>query len=241
MTQPQSDRALDRMREMIENGDYPLNSRLPPERELCHRLGVKRNALRRALASLEAEGQIWRHVGKGTFVGSPPPADIEDASSITSRTNPAEVMQARLMIEPELARLAALNGTASDIEEMLYCIRKTKSATEWRTYEMWDNRLHRAIAKAGGNRCMLAVFDMLNNVRRAVTWGRLRPYELTPDHDHHSFAEHDSLVRAIGERDTELAANLMRDHLREVRRDLMHSMPDGDPRPDLPRHQTHGL
>jgi len=227
MSEHEFDRALNQMRQMIEDGDYPLNSRLPPERDLCVRLGVKRNALRRALAALESAGQIWRHVGKGTFVGSPPPAGTEDMSALTSRTNPGEVMQARLMVEPELARLAALNATASDIDEMRHCIRKTKSASEWRTYEMWDTRLHRSIAKAGGNGCMLAVFDMLNSVRRAVTWGRLRAYDLTPDHDHHSFSEHDALVDAIEERDTELAATLMRDHLREVRRDLMQSMPDG--------------
>lgn len=227
MSQHEVDRTLSLMRQMIEEGDYPLNSRLPPERDLCERLGVTRNALRRALSTLESEGQIWRHVGKGTFVGTPPSGSLDELSQVTSRTNPAEVMQARQMIEPELARLAALNASAANIEEMRHCIRRTKAARNWRTYEMWDNRLHRAIAKAGDNGCMLAVFDMLNGIRRAVTWGRLRAYELTPDLDHHSFTEHDALVDAIEDRDTELAATLMRDHLREVRRDLMQSIPGG--------------
>ncbi len=213
---------------MIEAGDYPLNSRLPPERALCATMGISRAALRKALATLEAEGQIWRHVGKGTFVGSPPVDSLHDLSAITSRTNPAEVMQARQILEPELARLAALNATAAEVEEMRRCIGKTKSAKEWRTYEMWDNRLHRAIARAGGNGCMLALFDMLNGIRRAVTWGRLRSYELGSGRIHHSFAEHDAVVDAIEQRDTELAASRMRDHLRAVRRDLMQSMPDRD-------------
>ncbi|UCH74625.1 MAG: FadR family transcriptional regulator [Rhodospirillales bacterium] len=228
MSQHAVDRTLALMRQMIEAGDYPLNSRLPPERDLCDRLGVTRNTLRRALSTLESEGQIWRHVGKGTFVGTPPNGALDDLSQVTSRTNPTEVMQARQMVEPELARLAALNASATDIEEMRHCIQRTKSARNWRTYEMWDNRLHRAIAKAGGNGCMLAVFDMLNTIRRAVTWGRLRRYDLTPDHSHHSFAEHDSLVDAIEHRDTDLAANLMREHLREVRRDLLQAMPGRD-------------
>jgi DNA-binding FadR family transcriptional regulator len=228
MTEHQEQRALSRMRAMIETGDYPLNSRLPPERTLCEEMGVTRAALRKALATLEGEGQIWRHVGKGTFVGNPPVGSPQDLSAITSRTNPAEVMQARLMLEPELARLAALNATSVEVEEMRRCIRKTKSAKEWRTYEMWDNRLHRAIARAGGNSCMLALFDMLSGIRRAVTWGRLRSYELGMGRTHHSFAEHDALVDAIEHRDTDLAAALMRDHLRAVRRDLMQSMPDRD-------------
>lgn len=216
--------ALTAVRRLLENGDYPLNSRLPPERDLCERLGVKRNVLRKALARLEADGHIWRHVGKGTFVGSPPSGLLDDSSSIASRTNPAEVMQARLTVEPELARLAALNATAAEISEMWRCIRGTRQAREWRTYEMWDNRLHRQVARASGNVCLLAVFDMLNAVRRAVAWKRLRKHEL--NHDHHSFTEHDALVEAIEERDTEAAAALMRDHLRAVRRDLLASMPD---------------
>lgn len=228
MTEHQEQRALSQMRAMIEAGDYPLNSRLPPERKLCDVLGVTRNALRKALATLEAEGQIWRHVGKGTFVGSPPVGTGSDLSAVTSRTNPTEVMQARLMLEPEMARLAALNATQADVEEMRFCIAKTKVAREWRTYEMWDNRLHRTIARAGGNACTLALFDMLNGIRRAVTWGRLRRYELGSDRAHHSFAEHDALVDAIEQRDTEQAAERMRGHLRAVRRDLLQSMPDSD-------------
>jgi DNA-binding FadR family transcriptional regulator len=226
MTEHHEQRALSQMRAMIEEGDYPLNSRLPPERTLCETMGVSRATLRKVLATLAAEGQIWRHVGKGTFVGSAPGNGLDDLTSIASRTNPAEVMQARQMVEPELARLAALNASATEIDEMRHCIRRTKSARNWRTYEMWDNRLHRTIAKAGGNGCMLAVFDMLNGIRRAVTWGRLRRYDLTPDHSHHSFAEHDALVDAVEHRDTELAASLMREHLREVRRDLLQAMPD---------------
>lgn len=226
MTEHPEHRALTKMRTMIQEGDYPLNSRLPPERVLCETIGVSRATLRKVLATLAAEGQIWRHVGKGTFVGSPPAGGLDDLPSIASRSNPAEVMQAREMIEPELARLAALNSSAAEIDEMRHCIRRTKSARNWRTYEMWDNRLHRTVAKAGGNGCMLAVFDMVNGVRRAVTWGRLRRYDLTPEHSHHSFSEHDALVDAIEHRDTDLAAKLMRAHLREVRRDLLQSMPD---------------
>lgn len=224
MTLHESERALQALRTMLDADDYPLNGRLPPERDLCGRLGVSRAALRKALAVLEAEGQIWRHVGKGTFVGSPPVGSPGDLFGIASRTNPAEVMQARLMLEPELARLAALNAAAAEVEEMRRCIRGTRQAGEWRTYEMWDNRLHREIAKASGNLCLLAVFDMLNSVRRAVAWKRLRKHEL--NHEHHSFCEHDALVDIIEERDTEAAAALMRDHLRAVRSDLLASMPD---------------
>ncbi len=210
-----------RIKGLLAQDQYPLNGRLPAERELCQRLGVSRTSLRKALAVLEAEGQIWRHVGKGTFVGTRPPGDVDAIRTITSRTNPGEVMEARLLVEPELARLAALNATPSAIDEMAHCIRQTKAAREWRVYEIWDNRLHRAIAQATGNALLLSLFDTLNAVRRTVAWGRLRTYRLTPDLSHHSFAEHDAIFAAIADRDLDLAAACMRRHLQSVRQNLL--------------------
>jgi len=57
---------------LLISGRYPAQSRLPPERELAVLLGVSRSGLREGLEILEAEGRIWRHVGKGTFVGPRP-------------------------------------------------------------------------------------------------------------------------------------------------------------------------
>ena len=212
---------LDRLKAFIAEGDYQLNSRLPPERELCRLLGFTRTALRKSLATLESEGQLWRHVGKGTFMGSRPIEDLTDIRAITGRTNPVEVMRTRQLIEPEIARLAALNATGRDVEEMRLCMAKSRAAESWRQYESWDNRLHRVIAESTQNNLLLALFDTLNSVRRAVVWGRLRSNKLKPDPDHHSFAEHEALVEAIAERDMERAAEGMRRHLESVERNLL--------------------
>ena len=92
----------------------PEDGRLPPERELAERLGVKRAELRRSLAVLEREGQLWRHVGKGTFVGPRPPR-LLDISDLAQRSSPIQVMRARIALEPELTRLAAINATSAEI------------------------------------------------------------------------------------------------------------------------------
>ena len=63
------------------------------------------------------------------------------------RPIPREVMRARLAVEPELAREAALHATSEDIAEMKLCVAGARSAETWRQYENWDNRLHRAIAE----------------------------------------------------------------------------------------------
>ena len=189
--------ALTQLRAFVAQKEVDSDPRLPPERELCESLGVSRGELRKALAILEAEGQLWRHVGKGTFVGQRPVDDSGDITALTSQTNPGEVMRARLLIEPAIAREAALNATSADIEEMRTCLRRAREAETWRQYENWDNRFHRSVAQAARNNLLLGLFDTLNAVRRAVVWGRFRPNLKAPSADHHSFAEHERIVGAV--------------------------------------------
>lgn len=213
--------ALTQLKAFLAQQNLPANTRLPPERELCETLGVSRGELRKALAILEDDGELWRHVGKGTFVGARPVDEIGSIASVANQTNPADVMRTRLLIEPEITREAALNATLDDIREMRACIKGSREAQTWRQYENWDNRLHRAIAEAAHSTLLLALFDTLNAVRRAVVWGRLREGRDRPPDDHHSFAEHQAIVDAIEHRDMEAASSVMRRHLRSVRRNLL--------------------
>ena len=131
-------------------------------------------------------------------------------------------MRTRLLLEPEVARLAALNATpGADRGDAASACKKSREAGSWRQYEGWDNRLHRVIAEATQNNLLLALLDTLNAVRRAVAWGRPRANPVKPDPDHHSFAEHEAIVAAIMERDMARAAAGMRRHLESVERNLL--------------------
>jgi DNA-binding FadR family transcriptional regulator len=220
--------ALSRVRAYLAQIEMPLDSRLPPERELAETLGVTRAGLRTALAVLESENQIWRHVGKGTFIGSRPIDTLADVAAITRRTNPAEVMRTRLLLEPEVARMAALSATSAHIAEMRTCMQRSRAAQSWRQYEAWDNRLHRVVAESTQNSLLLALLDTLNAVRRAVAWGRLRGDKVRPAPDHHSFADHEAIVDAIEDRDVNRAAAAMRAHLENVERNLLKSHPTAE-------------
>ncbi|MDH5353298.1 MAG: FCD domain-containing protein [Gammaproteobacteria bacterium] len=216
-----NDGALTQLRAWLAQRNLPSDGRLPAERELCELLGVSRGELRKALATLEDNGELWRHVGKGTFIGSRPVEEFSSVASIAEGSNPVEVMQARLLIEPMLAREAAINATNSHLDEMRRCVRIQREATTWRQYENADNRLHRTVAEASGNTVLTALFDQLNAVRRAVVWGRLRDTSNHPPENHHSFAQHDDIVIAISERDREAAYQAMYDHLSMVRKNLL--------------------
>jgi DNA-binding FadR family transcriptional regulator len=218
---PAQREALPGLRAYLAGMELPLDGRLPPERELAAQLGVTRAALRKALAVLESEGQLWRHVGKGTFVGSRPVDTLADMSALVRRTSPSEVMAARLAMEPEMARLAALHATNAHIAEMKSTIHRSKQAATWRQYESWDARFHRIVCEATQNELLLGLMDTLHAVRRAVTWGRMRGTLQRPSPDHHSFGEHEAIVAAIAERDANGAAAAMRTHLRTVERNLL--------------------
>ncbi len=213
--------ALTQLKAWLAQSDLPDDGRLPSERELTEILGVPRGELRKALALLEDKGQLWRHVGKGTFIGARPIKEQSSVSIIANQTNPLEVMQARLVIEPVLAREAAINATGAHQEELLRCIRLQREAETWRQYESADNCLHRAVAEASSNTVLTALFDQLNAVRRAVVWGRLRDETKRPPSTHHSFRQHEIIVAMIQERDQEGAYQAMRNHLMVVRDNLL--------------------
>jgi gamma-glutamyltranspeptidase len=116
------DRARAALDRMLEESNLMPSGKLPPERDLCEQIGVSRSTLRSALNLLEAEGKIWRRVGSGTYTGSTPPKELQGLPAISDATSPGELMELRLMIEPGIARLAALRATRSEIEYLKHCV-----------------------------------------------------------------------------------------------------------------------
>mgnify|MGYP001809676219 CR=1 FL=1 len=204
----------------LANAALPEDGRLPPERVLAATLGVGRAELRKALAVLERQGALWRHVGKGTFLGARPVAAIGDLAQLASASSPPSVMQARLALEPALARLAALHASAAQLLEI--AARATAPATRptWRQFENFDAQFHRAVAEAACNPVLLHLYDTLAALRRAVTWTRHRAAPVGPPGNHHPWTDHAAIARAIAARDGAAAEAAMHAHLATVARNL---------------------
>lgn len=211
-----ADAALTQLRAWLAQETIARGGKLPAERELCDLLGVSRGELRKALAVLEREGALWRQVGNGTFVGLKPADEMTSLSAVAARSSPGEVMRARQKFEPILAAEAAINASASELEQLRICIAASRDAGTWREYETCDNRFHRTVAEAARNQLLLSMFDHLNAVRRAVVWSRGRPDRGRPPPDHHSFADHDRIFDAVSGRDPQAAQAAMRHHLTSV-------------------------
>lgn len=209
------DKLVAQLRDLIDNAGYRYNDKFPPERELCKKFGTTRTQLRHALAELEAQGRIWRHVGRGTFVGARPVLNLQDLSYLRDQIKPEQVMAVRLSIEPELCRLAARNAAKSDHDQLRLCHDNCCTSVDWRNYEAWDNNLHFAIARATRNQLFLYFFETLNSLRRSVVWAQPRTTS-GPPADYASFHEHSAIVEGIISGDGEGAAAVMTRHLNTV-------------------------
>src|SRR6056297_195274 len=208
---------VSRLRDFISDGGYLPGDRLPAERDLIGELGLTRSALRKALETLERDGTIWRHVGKGTFVSSAEATgDGGLIGELGRQLTPYRMMRARTCIEPAIAREAAISASGEAMTRMRAAMESASAASTWAEYEAQDDRLHRCIAEASDNALLLALFDQLNQVRRAVAWGAVRRDTVRPPADHSSFAEHRAIAEAIAKRDPEVAYEAMRVHLRSV-------------------------
>jgi DNA-binding FadR family transcriptional regulator len=189
--------------------------RLPAERELCERLGIGRRAVRRALEVLEAEGLLWRRQGKGTFVGAAP------ARTLAGRTNPLEVHEARMALEPVLARLAALRATGDEVARMRELVARIAQAEDDDARELWDEALHRTIGRAAGNALLLETLTAIASFRRDEGWRSLRERARSHRTDQQYAAQHAAIVDAIAARDPEAAEAAMRAHIRALAENIL--------------------
>lgn len=208
-------RAVQDVVERLEHG-----ARLPAERQLARQIGCSRETLRAALAGLERSGRIWRHVGQGTFCG-PGPRDlpIRDTLLIDGAT-PADLIRARLALEPQVAAEAARKSTRADVAVLERLLAVGRAATRASDCEQADNRLHRAIAQITGNPVFVGLMTYLSNARRHATWQRgwETSYRMLPTkafQTAHS-DQHQQIVAAIAAARPDDAAAAMTRHLQTI-------------------------
>ena len=200
----------------LRSGRWQEGEKLPTERELGARYGVARNTVRRALQALEAESLIVRHVGRGTFLApaqrAPDPFEVDPEA-----LSPADVVECRLIFEPELAALVVARATAADFDRLEECVRGADEAGDAAAFEHWDGRLHDAIATATRNHSVIAMARALARVRLNAEWGKLKARSMTAERKAALQAQHRAIVAALRHRDRDEARGLLRAHILYVR------------------------
>ncbi|MGF7133248.1 DNA-binding FadR family transcriptional regulator [Paraburkholderia sp. EB58] len=208
----------------IRSGALRQGVKLPAERELSEEFGASRGAVRRVLADLKGRGLITQAVGSGTFVlpgwSAPEITTTPVEKREVVQTSPAELMEARLLIEPLMPGLIVRYATAADFTRMVECLERSEAAQSIEEFERWDGELHKTFALATHNSFFLRVLELTNEVREQGEWGRLKRKSLTPERRGDYERQHRAIVEALRDRDAELACELLTGHLQQIRHNL---------------------
>jgi GntR family transcriptional repressor for pyruvate dehydrogenase complex len=211
-----------RFQQLLSDGLLSPGTRLPPERELAANFGIARSSLRPALKVLEMMGVITQKVGDGSYLN-------KDASSVLAvpmeflflldDTSLHELIEMRLMIEPALAAKAAERANAQDIALLKQSIADFEGSAHDRVRLVASDLLfHRAIFEASGNRLAGRLFHTIHRAMLNMIMVTSQLVDLE-----HTLQFHRPIMVAIEQRNPELAARLMRDHLTDARDLLLHN------------------
>ena len=190
--------------------------RLPSERTLAVELGVSRNVLREAVGSLAAMNVLQIQPGAGIFVAELDAASLIEPIVLALSLGPSNlhsVIQARLVIEPGIAALAAQLGDPEDIDELYRIVQRSREVIDDApAFLDVDVEIHDAIVRMGRNPILARISDSTRRLARASR-------ELTnadPALRRVADEGHEAIFRAIAARDTAAAETAMREHLTTV-------------------------
>lgn len=212
--------------EMLHTGQWQAGERLPTEREFAQRYQISRSTVRKVLSDMKTQGLVAQTVGSGTYVTDKATATASSPSALPVheaawQTSPAELMEARMALEPAIIEMVIGNATPADFEQMGHCCDRAEAATTVEEFEMWDGLFHEVIARAAHNSFVAKLFKLMNQARAQGEWGMLKKRSLTPERRLAYQLEHRALLQALKARDPQQAKALATDHLVHVRRNLL--------------------
>lgn len=188
---------VQRLTELAETGP------LPAERVLAEQLGVNRYALRKALTTLRKSDAIPHRVPRRSGKRK------TGAAQISLMTSPAELWEVRLLMEPEITRLAAVRGTEMEIR----AIEEAHAAAEPNVFDLeQDIVFHHAIAVASHNALATHLMDQVMDLTRDDAFRTMLP-EFTTET---GWRHHAAIVEAIRGRRAADAEDAMRTHLTAI-------------------------
>src|SRR6202162_6131027 len=210
--------AFEQLISYVVNGDWKAGDRIPPERELCQQLGIARTSLREALKAMELVGMLDSRVGDGTFVCPRSEFLARPLLWAFTGTNEAElrdVMEARVLLERDLAGLAAERGSEDEIAKTGDAVLAMRDSVASGTLMIEaDMTFHLAVAQAAHNGVLENAVQLLRNLMRH--WINLKL--LIPNVPARVLRHHEQIYEAIRRRDAEAARAAMRKHLEDTMR-----------------------
>ena len=206
---------------MVVSGGLEPGERLPPERELCARLGVSRTVVREALNLLEARGLISIEHGRGAVVSGGNTDAVRDALGLILRVRPKvlwELLEMRAILEVGISGLAAERATEEDTDAMRVQLERMAAAIDApEGYVDADVEFHALLARAARNGVLLTMLEPIVELLRA---SRRVSASRRPGSALRALGEHEEILRRVEAGDAGGARREMRAHLANTVKDI---------------------
>ena len=198
---------VEKIKQIIDSGEYPVTSRLPAERQLAERFGVSRPTIREAVIALEAKGYVTVKVGSGVYVSE----RTKVAEGLSSIVSPFELVEARVLIEGEAAALAAGMITNEQLDTLKVAIEEMAQDEEAVTTAA-DRRFHSVISSATNNPAFSSIIRQLWDAQEGLEHIRHAHKAVCMQDNEQRLREHIDIYEALEKRDSQAARTAMRNH-----------------------------
>jgi DNA-binding FadR family transcriptional regulator len=218
------EQVVQRLRADVVAGRLAPGERLPSERDLARALGVGRASVREALGVLGNLGVLETRPGSGSFVAADALARVAGGAAETPRdASPSDMLEARALLEPRVARLASERaGRDPEVEVLLAAMDDVSDVSDPVARASWsesDRLFHRRLAALTANPVLLSLADHVAALMDEPLWRRLRDESVaTPGRTATHAAEHRMIYEAVVEGDGDAAEFYAAQHIARVRR-----------------------
>jgi len=205
---------------LIKEGDFPVGSRLPTERELAERFGVSRPTVREAIIALEAKEEVSVKAGSGVYVLGNHLVNDDFSREISA----FELLEARVLLEGEAAALAAKMIKPDELEELNKALQLIKTeGIEDSSSSGADRQFHSIISQATHNRVIAKQIDFLWDIQENLNHiSRAHRSVCAKEDRRMRIADHIAIYDAIASGEPDNAREAMRSHFS----DLLEAMHD---------------
>ena len=202
----------ERIMEMIRSEEYPAGTRLPSEQQLAQRFEVSRNTVRGAIRSLTILGLLRSINGSGTFVSERANVILEAQALASIMAHPdalLELVQARCVLEPQLAAMAARAASREEIDRLFEIVDRMRGVEDHTAQINIGFSFHLELARMAHNRILLGFYTSSAKQLRDM---RLLGFPVPHDYAR-STEDHLRIAEAIASRDPDLSQHQMRHHI----------------------------
>lgn len=202
------------LRDAIVSGSYAVGDKLPSEKDLCAIFSVSRVPVREALCALELNGLIDSMQGAGYYVK-------ETTQSVTDGLDgvePQEIIRARMVLEPDIAREAALRIDDAGRAELDGLIARLREEADGDIYTTaTDREFHLFLAKTSGSTLYAKIMDLIFRAMEHKMWELILSRTVsTQKYREQNYSEHIQIAEAVRDGRPDDAHAYMREHMEKL-------------------------